>query len=391
MGDARMAMPSQHDAERTGGSNIDCASGQEPSLAAQLRKTLNTIPAYTWYALPSGVLTFVNEGYADYLGLAKDDPLRLGVEINVPWDTHIELVHPDDHEETLRVGAACNRTGTAGQATFRIRNSEGEYRWFLSRLEPLRASDGTLLYWIGINLDIDDRKRAEEALRRNEHLQAEAQRLSHTGSFGWNVSSDEHFWSGETFRIFEFDPSSKVSVPIILERVHPQDRPTAKTALDAAAIGTDIDFECRLQFPDRRIKYLHVVGKAEKDSSGSIEVIGAVMDITARKLTEVELRRSKAHLTDAQTLSHTGSAGMQAGTKRIFSSEETARIYGYAPGTELTPDLILQRVHPDDVDLLKSVLERAGQSGSDFDFEHRLLMPDGSIKLSTRIRLNANE
>ena len=109
-----------------------------------------------------------------------------------------------------------------------------------------------------------------------------------------------------------------------------------KMALDAAAIGTDIDFECRLQFPDRRIKYLHVVGKAERDSTGSIEVIGAVMDITARKLTEVELRRSKAHLTDAQRLSHTGSAGMEAGTKRMFWSEETARIYGYAPETEPT-------------------------------------------------------
>jgi PAS domain S-box-containing protein len=380
IGDARMVTPPKPEADRSVGSNIDYASGQEPSFAAQLRKTLNTIPAYTWYALPSGVLTFVNEGYADYLGLAKNDPLRLGLEVDVPWDTHIQLVHPEDHEETLRMGAACNRTGTAGQAVFRIRSSEGEYRWFLSRLEPLRASDGTLLYWIGINLDIEERKRAEATLRRNEHLLAEAQRLSHTGSFGWNVSSDEHFWSDETFRTFEFDPVSKVSLSIILERVHPQDRPAVQMALDAAAIGTGIDLECRLQFPDRRIKYLHVVGKAQKDNAGSIEVIGAVMDITARKLTEVELRRSKAHLVDAQTLSHTGSAGMQAGTKRILSSEETVRIYGYAPGTDLTPDLILQRVHPDDVDLLKSVLEQAGQSGSNFDFEHRLLMPDGSIK-----------
>ncbi|HEY1476835.1 MAG TPA: sigma 54-interacting transcriptional regulator, partial [Chthoniobacterales bacterium] len=70
-------------------------------------------------------------------------------------------VHPDDHEETLRVGAECNRTGTAGQAAFRIRNAEGKYRWFLSRLEPLRARDGTLLYWIGINVDIEELKRAE--------------------------------------------------------------------------------------------------------------------------------------------------------------------------------------------------------------------------------------
>lgn len=106
-----MAMPSQYDADRTDGSKIDCASGQEPSFVAQLRKTLNTIPAYTWYALPSGVLTFVNEAYADYLGLAKDDPLRLGVEVDVPWDSHIELVHPDDREETLKVGQPVTALG----------------------------------------------------------------------------------------------------------------------------------------------------------------------------------------------------------------------------------------------------------------------------------------
>jgi PAS domain S-box-containing protein len=168
IGDARMATPPKYEADRSDGSNIDCASGQQPSFAAQLRKTLNTIPAYTWYAVPSGTLTFVNERYADYLGLAKNDPLRSGVETGVPWDTHIQLLHPDDHEETLRVGATCNRTGAAGQAAFRIRNSEGEYRWFLSRLEPLRAGDGTLLYWIGINVDIEELKRAEEQRRTAE-------------------------------------------------------------------------------------------------------------------------------------------------------------------------------------------------------------------------------
>jgi PAS domain S-box-containing protein len=229
-------------------------------------------------------------------------------------------------------------------------------------------------------MEVTEHEVTTRELRRREAYLAEALRLSHTGSFGWNVSTDEHFWSDETFRIFEFDPSSKVSLQMILERVHPQDMPSVKMAIGAATGAEGIDLESRLLMPDGRIKYLHVVGKAERGETGSIEVTGAVMDITARKLTEVELRRSKAHLIDAQRLSHTGSAGMEAGTKRMFWSEETARIYGYDPGTEPTPDLILQRVHPDDVQLLKSVLERAGQAGSDFNFEHRLLMPDGSIK-----------
>jgi PAS domain S-box-containing protein len=215
--------------------------------------------------------------------------------------------------------------------------------------------------------------------RRQAYL-AKAQRLSHTGSFGWNVSTDEHFWSEETFRIFEFAPSLKISLQMILERIHPQDMPAVKMAIAAATRGEGIDLEHRLLMSDGRIKYLHIVGEAERREAGSVEVIGAVMDVTARKLTEVELRRSKAHLADAQRLSRTGSVGMEVSTKRIFWSEESARIYGYGPGTEPTPDLILQRVHPEDVGLLKNVLERAAQGGNDFDFEHRLLMPDGSIK-----------
>ena len=217
-------------------------------------------------------------------------------------------------------------------------------------------------------------------LRRREAYLAEAQKLSHTGSFGWRVSSGEIFWSDETFRIFEFSPSSNLSLQTILERVHPQDMPSVKMALAAATRGEGIDLEHRLLMLDGRIKYLHVVARAESGESADIEVIGAVMDITARKLTEIELRRSKTHLTDAQRLSRTGSVGMEVSTMRIFWSEEAARIYGYPPGTEPTPDLILQRSHPDDVNLIKDVLKRAAQGGSDFDWEHRLLMPDGSIK-----------
>ncbi len=136
-----------------------------PRLEAQLQATLNVIPAHTWYALPSGGLTFVNERTADYLGLPKDHPLRFGIDTGGEWDSHIPLLHPDDREESRRVWSICIRTGSVMENSFRVRNAEGGYRWFLSRVEPLRASDGILLYWIGVNLDIDERKRAEEKIR----------------------------------------------------------------------------------------------------------------------------------------------------------------------------------------------------------------------------------
>ena len=134
----------------------------DPSLQEQLRTTLNTVPAYTWYSVPSGTLTFVNYRYADYLGLANDHPLRFGVETDVAWDSHLQLLHPDDHEPSRKVGETILRTGCASEAVFRVRGANGVYRWFLSRVEPLSASDGTVLCFIGINLDIEDRKRAEQ-------------------------------------------------------------------------------------------------------------------------------------------------------------------------------------------------------------------------------------
>jgi PAS domain-containing protein len=141
---------------------------EQPGFAAQLQATLNVIPAYTWYAAPSGGLTFVNKRTADYLGLPKDHPLRFGIDIGAQWDAHIPLLHPDEREESRKAWSTCLRTGEAAEFSQRVRNAQGGYRWFLSRVEPLRASDGTLLQWVGVNLDIEELKCAEQALRESE-------------------------------------------------------------------------------------------------------------------------------------------------------------------------------------------------------------------------------
>ena len=120
------------------------------------------IPAYTWYAAPSGGLTFVNKRTADYLGLPKDHPLRFGIDIGAQWDAHIPLLHPNDHEESRKRWSSCLRTGEAGAASIRVRNAQGGYRWFLSRIELLRAQ------WVEVNLDIEELKCAQQAFRESE-------------------------------------------------------------------------------------------------------------------------------------------------------------------------------------------------------------------------------
>src|SRR4029077_10379782 len=190
---------------------------EQPRFAAQLQATLKVIPAYAWYAAPSGALTFVNKRTADYLGLPNDHPLRFGIDIGAQWDAHIPLLHPDDREESRKAWSTCLRTCAAAEFSQRVPNAQGDYLWFLSRAEPLRASDGTLLQWVGVNLDIEELKRAEQALRRSEVYLAEAQRLSRTGSFGWTPSTGELYWSDETFRILENDPSIKPTIERVLQ------------------------------------------------------------------------------------------------------------------------------------------------------------------------------
>src|SRR5260370_36313086 len=133
-------------------------------------------------------------------------------------------------------------------------------------------------------------------LQRSEAYLAEAQRLSHTGSFGWDVSSGKLYWSEETFRIFDCDPVDQPKIEFVLQRTHPHDRAFVQQTLDhAAQERKDLDFEHRLLMPDGSVKYVHVVGHAsKKDESGPPEFVGAITDITERKHAEEILRRREA-------------------------------------------------------------------------------------------------
>jgi PAS domain S-box-containing protein len=132
---------------------------------------------------------------------------------------------------------------------------------------------------------------AMEKLHRSEAYLSEAQRLSHTGSFGWRVSSGVLNWSEETFRIFQIDPKTKPTMELVLPRVHPDDATLVKETIGRASQdGKDFDLEHRLLMPDGSVKHVRVVAHAERGGSGEVEFVGAVMDVTAAKDVEAKIR-----------------------------------------------------------------------------------------------------
>ena len=228
-----------------------------------------------------------------------------------------------------------------------------------------------------------ERKRADEKLQRSEAYLAQAQKLSRTGSFGWDVSSGEIYWSEETFRIFEFDPASKVTLHMILDRTHPEDRTATRALIERVSRERqEWDFEHRLLLPDGSVKHLRVKGHPSHGEAGAFEFVGAISDVTERKRAEQELRRTQCYLTEAQRLTHTGSFVWRVSDRQLeYASDEWYRIYELDPKNGMPGwETRLARVTPEDRCKWKGTIDRAIETKSDYEVEFRMLLPDGRIK-----------
>jgi PAS domain S-box-containing protein len=344
------------------------------ALDTQLQATLNMIPAHTWYAVPSGALTFLNQRGSDYLGLPKDHPLRLGIDTGAEWDSHIPLLHPDDHEETRRVWSTCLRTGRAGQVSFRVRNAEGGYRWFLSRAEPVRGGDGTLLHWIGANFDIEERKQAEFYL-------AEGQRLAHMGSWAFNAAGFD-YWSPELFRIHGLDPSGKApTVEQYLALVHPEDREFVLQAIQKMlADHRGFDFSKRIVRSDGEIRRVRCVGIAAAHGGTFQGFVGTGMDVTEQEQLMEEMRRSAEELRQMLDFAPQLVAVYGPNRERLHVNRIALDYLGLSLAEwRQTPERGAF-VHPDDRARDRDYFDRALSTGSAYELELRLRKGDGTYR-----------
>jgi formate hydrogenlyase transcriptional activator len=342
-------------------------------FGTQLRDTLDLVPAHAWYATPAGGLTFVNKVGGDYGGLPEDHPLRLGAVIDPAWDSHISWLHPDDHEETRRIWSTCLRTGCAGDVSFRILNSNGEYRWFLSRAQPLRAKDGTLLCWIGINFDINERRQAELFL-------AEGQRLAHTGSWAFNAEGFD-YWSAELLRIHGREPGSKPpSTEEYLALVHPEDRDAVLHEIQNMLTSKrPFDFTSRIVRADGAVRHIRCVGLPASNGTKFNGFIGTGIDVTEQEQLTSALRKREDELRQVIDLTPQVVAVYGPKCERVYANRWALAYFG------MTLDDWLQlphgfEVHPEDIPRLQVPMDDALTNGTPFELETRLRSADGSYR-----------
>jgi PAS domain S-box-containing protein len=257
------------------------------------REIIDSVPGLIHTMTPSGQVEFVSQPVLDFFGKTREE-----------IDDWLALVHPADRARTLAQVGQSIASGEPYGIETRVQRADGVYRWFNSRGQPVRDAAGRIVRWCNLLVDIDARKQAEEALQRSESYLSEAQKLSHTGSFGLNAVTGEIFWSNETYRITEFDPNTKPTLELLLLRVHPEDRLRVQSTLDRLIqLGSNWDFEHRFLMPDGSVKHVHVMADATRNQFNQLEYIGAVIDLTEAKQAEEELRRSEEKYRELMQLS----------------------------------------------------------------------------------------
>src|SRR6201997_5342252 len=236
----------------------------------------------------------------------------------------------------------------------------------------------------------EDLKTAQAELQRRWQYLAEAQRLSHSGTFGWKVSSGELVWSDETCRILGFARETNPMLDLVFDRIHPEDRQRMQQLRDRAAQnGMDLNVEHRILLPDGTVKYLQAVAHAGRDSFGNLEYIGVVTDMTDRHRADEErqalsrkLEESNARLEESQRVSHLGYWIWNLDTNRVVFSNETCRIYGIKPQEDpIDLEAIRELIHPDDRGYVFENAERAVRDKVHIETEHRLIRPSGEMRI----------
>jgi PAS domain S-box-containing protein len=338
----------------------------------ELRQMIDTIPIPVASYSADARRDFVNAAWKNYTGVS--DEAARGSEWSV-------VAHPEDTAGVNKMWRDALATGEPWHTEERVRRADGQYRWFAIDRVAARDDNGKIIKWYGTAYDIEDRKRAEDALRESEYKLRQI--IDTVPGFLWSgdpagepTQINQHMSNYSGMRFEDFKHGGWEAF------VHPADYPeTAKAFYRAIQTGTPYQDVIRLRRADGEFRWYHVRGEPLRDRQGRIiQWYGLSVDIDEAKENEDRLRRSEAYLAEAQRLSHCGVTAFKGATV-FYGSEEIYRIWGFDPAQGVpSRKAVLQRIHPDDRDRLNAEVERALGEKRSYSTAYRIVLPDGTVK-----------
>jgi PAS domain S-box-containing protein len=388
----------------------------------RLRNIIDAVPGFVWSAAPDGGVVFINKRWCDYTGLSLSEARGTG------WTAS---VHPSDAAELAAYWTTLLACGEAGEFEARIRRYDGAYRWFLIRAVPQRDEAGNVMRWYGENTDIEDRKQTEILLAGEKHLLgmiangsplpdilaalSELVEVTFAGCYCSIVLVDlkQPPLSTSTGTTLRLQPGAAPHVPPQLlpgldgKPVDGRRCPVATAAsLNEPVIAADLTSETRwtgwrAEALDQGMgaNWSLPINSSGHDVTGVLSILwptpnrptheqqNLIAQFTHlasiaidRVRSEAALRQSEAFLAKAQRLSATGTFYWRVSTDEVIWSDEIYRILEVPSILRPNFNSLHSRIHPDDVSIHKEIIRRQRRNGGDFEHEHRLLMPDGSVK-----------
>jgi PAS domain S-box-containing protein len=342
----------------------------------RFRSLVEVSPQVVWFGDAAGNITYCNPVWYEYTGLTPGD---------TSGDGWASAIHPDHRDRVLGVWRRAVETEGPYEVEIPLRRaSDGQYRWFLARGRPIRDAAGILESWIGIALDIHDRKEAEGALRGAQEQLRLAVEATETGVFDYDLVADELKWDNRIRSFYGLAPDAHVDLTVHLARVHPYDHDRADKAV-AAAVDPDgagiYDITYRTIAPeDGTERWVSAKGQTLFEGGRPVRLIGTARDVTESRRAEQTLRETEERYRLAGQATNDAIWDWNLTSNHVLWNEAMRVAHGYTPdAVEPTGDWWISHIHPDDrgrIDAsIHAVIDGTGTSWSD---EYRFLRANGS-------------
>lgn len=304
-------------------------------------------------------------------------------DFGATYESFLKYAHPEDRQVVSNSVQQALDDHKDFEHYYRVVRPDGIERIVHGKGNVV-VENGVPVKMRGIAQDVTDRRMVEEKIAKNEQLLAESQRIAHIGSWEWDIAANQVTWSDEQYRIFGLNRLGfDATLESFFKCVHPEDRAFMENTIQQAIHNhKDFDVHYKVLRPNGIVRLVHGRGTVVLKNGKPVKLQGVTQDVTERSIVEQAIKQNEQLLSESQKVAHVGSWDFNMTESKLTWSDEMYRIYGLDPQVhQITYEDYLKYNHPEDLELVTNTIRQALEDHKDFDFNHRIIRQDGTVRI----------